>query len=130
MASPLSKINISKMELEQVIGVQVQKENIELFLRVKMEERLQNYCNKTGQNYEHVASIFFDDTPFQECYCKGMIIAKGVRCHRVAKRGTNYCGFHQDQGKKRDTMRPPKRMTPRPAAPQPSAQELSQLFDI
>ena len=129
MASPLSKAAISKMGLDEVIGVQVQKENIELFLRVKMEERLQNYCEKTGQNYENAASIFFDDTPFQECYCKGIVIARGTRCHRAAKRGSNYCGFHQDQGRQRETMRPPKRPQ-KTTVPQPSADALSQMFGI
>lgn len=130
MASPLTKVNVSKMSIDEVIGVQVQKENIELYIRVQMEEKLQQYCERTGQNYENAAKIFFDDTPFQECYCKGVIVARGTRCHRIAKRGTNYCGFHQEQGKQHAILRPPKRPTAPTAASHISQDQITQMLGI
>lgn len=84
------------------------------------------YC-KSMSNLPYNATVnsFFnrvEEANQGECICKGIVRLRNARCTRKARNGTEYCGFHQNQGANNRLVRrvmepqhPPAQEEPQPA---------------
>ena len=59
------------------------------------------YCKSMRIPYSSTANSFFnsqEEANQGECICKGIVRLRNTKCTRKARDGTEYCGFHQQQG--------------------------------
>tara|TARA_R110002074_G_scaffold386687_1_gene568496 strand:+ start:268 stop:672 length:405 start_codon:yes stop_codon:yes gene_type:complete len=59
------------------------------------------YCKSMRIPYSTTSNSFFnsqEENNQAECICKGIVRLRNAKCTRKARNGTEYCGFHQNQG--------------------------------
>lgn len=95
-------------------------------------------CEATHRNPVVEMDLFKDprEKKSEACICRGFRKnVKGggrVKCHRKAREGTNYCGYHQGQANQGRIQLPPKRvpLPPQDMVPKPSSSVVAPEIEV